>query len=129
MIVLEIGSKPKNKKMVHGLYLFFPSGQRENLSHTQFYYYHKSFKEIDQSSKKSPPFKMTFTPLIAPYILIFSLCLHYPSHHCNNLGHFFCIPPTKYHQFESSNWWKLLLLLLECPSPPPSFIMSLQQKI
>jgi hypothetical protein len=23
----------------------------------------------------------------------------------------------------------LLLLLLECPSPPPSFIMSLQQKI
>jgi len=42
--------------------------------------------------------------------------------------------PAKSHPAEASGWWKLLLLhlallLLECPSPPPSLIASQQQKM
>jgi hypothetical protein len=50
VILLGTGSRPKKKKTVHGQYLFFPR-QRENLSQTQLYCYHKSVKEIDQSSR------------------------------------------------------------------------------
>lgn len=96
--------KQAPKKTVHGLYLFFFLLERKSFTNLTLLLSQKL--QRNQSSKKSPPSKVTFIPPTIPSILLFSFRLHYPSHHYKNLGHIFHTPPTKSHLVEVSGWWK-----------------------